>query len=221
MEQLKHLLNQASTEEITALATILSASRNINGIVEQLSWNSQDLLKSLYCFAFNHQSSYKEIVQQVAGKLKVQYRNYESTEEIEIKIAQKVMETVWEQMTPVQRQEMEAQLRATAAQFNKGGELLSSVSVFGSLMAARLSGFGIYLLASTTLGAVTGVLGLTLPFVVYTTMSSAIAVVIGPVGWIGAGLFAIRQVTGPNYQKLIPAVLYICALRARLNGGFA
>lgn len=221
MEQLKHLLNQASTEEIRALATILTAPSTVDGILEQLSWNSQDLSESLYCFFLNHQPSYKEIVQQVAGELKVQYRQYESTEEIEIKIAQKVMETVWERMTPVQRQEMEAQLRAAAAQFNRGGELLSSVSVFGSLMAARLSGFGIYLLASTTLGAITGVLGITLPFVVYTTMSSAIAVILGPVGWVGAGLFAVWQLTGPNYQKLIPAVLYICALRARLAGGFA
>lgn len=84
-----------------------------------------------------------------------------------------------------------------------------------------MSGFGIYLLASTTLGTLTGVIGITLPFVVYTTMSSAIAVIIGPVGWIGAGLFTLWQLTSPSYKRVIPAILYICALRARLDGGFA
>ena len=221
MEQLRDLLSRASREEITALANILTASPTTDDIVDQLSWNSQNLLESFYCFAFSHQPSYKEIVQQVAGQVGIQYRKYESTEEIEIKIAQKVMETVWEKMTPQQRQEMEEQLRATASKFDKNGELLGSASIFGALTAAQLSGFGVYLLASTTLGAITGVLGFTLPFVVYATMSSAIAVIIGPVGWIGAGLFAAWQLTSPNYQKLIPSVLYICALRARLKGGFA
>ncbi len=81
------------------------------------------------------------------------------------------------------------------------------------LTAAQLSGFGVYLLASTTLGAITGAIGITLPFAVYTAMSSAIAVIIGPVGWIGAGLFAVWQLTGANYKKLIPAILFVCALR--------
>ncbi|MBU7587572.1 MAG: hypothetical protein KAF91_32910, partial [Nostoc sp. TH1S01] len=62
---------------------------------------------------------------------------------------------------------------------------------------------------------------LNLPFVAYTTMSSTIAVIIGPVGWIGAGLFTAWQLTSPNYKRLIPAIIYICALRAKLDGGFA
>lgn len=221
MKQLRALLNLASNEERKALAKILEASPpTVDEIVNQLSWNSQDFLESIYCL-FGNEPSYKEIVQQVARELGIKYREYESSNEIEIKIAQKVMETVWEKMTPQQRQEMEEQLTATARQFGKSGEMLGSVSTFGALTAAQLSGFGVYLLASTTLGAVTGLVGITLPFVVYTTMSSAIAVIIGPVGWIGAGLFAVWNLTGPNYKKLIPAVLYICALRAKIDGNFA
>ena len=136
-------------------------------------------------------------------------------------MAQKVMETMWEKMTPQQKREMEEQLRKTASQFDKGGELLGSSSIFLALTTAKLSGFSIYLLASTSLGALTGMIGITLPFVVYTTMSSTIALVLGPVGWIGAGLFTIWQLSEPSYKRVIPAILYICVLRARLDGGFA
>ncbi len=138
-----------------------------------------------------------------------------TTQDLEILIAQKVLRTVWEQMTPEQRVEMEAELRQMAQQFDKGGALAASTSIFATLTAAKLSGFGVYLLASTSLGALTGVIGVTLPFAVYTTMSSAIAVILGPVGWIGAGLFAIWKLTGANYKRLIPAVLYVSVLRAQ------
>ncbi len=66
-----------------------------------------------------------------------------------------------------------------------------------------------------------GVLSVTLPFAVYITMSSAIAVIIGPVSWIGAGLFTIWKLTGANYKRLIPAILYVSALRAKQQGNFS
>ena len=50
-------------------------------------------------------------------------------------------------------------------------------------------------------------------------MSSTIAVVLGPVGWIGVGLFVLWKLTGPNYPRLIRAILYIAMLRARQQHG--
>jgi hypothetical protein len=50
------------------------------------------------------------------------------------------------------------------------------------LGAAQLSGFGVYLLASSTIGAFTSLVGVTLSFAFYTGMSSVISVVIGLVG---------------------------------------
>jgi uncharacterized protein YaaW (UPF0174 family) len=167
-----------------------------------------------------NEPSYKKITQQVANELKIKFKKYETSQELEIKIAQKVMETVWEKMTPEQRKEMEEELKKTAKEFDRGKALASSASIFGALTAAQLSGFGVYLLASTTLGAITGVIGLTLPFAAYTALSSAIGIIIGPVGWIGAGLFAAWKLTGANYKKLIPAILYVCALRAKKDGNF-
>ena len=88
-------------------------------------------------------------------------------------------------------------------------------SVFALLTAAQVSGFGVYLLASTTLSTLSGIIGVTLPFAAYSSLSSAIAVIIGPVGWIGAGLFTLWKINDVNYNKIIPAVIYISWLREK------
>lgn len=215
MEQLRRLLQKATAEEINGLAAILKCDATPYSIINSLWWNCQSAFGYTFHYAFGNEPSYKDIVRQVAKKLNVNYKNYHSAREIEIKISQKVLETVWEKMTPEQRNEMEEELRKTAQKFDKTGSLATSLTIFGSLTAAQLSGFGVYLLASTALGALTSTLGFTLPFVVYTTMSSAIAVIIGPVGWIGAGLFTIWKLTGPNYKKLIPAIIYVSVIRSK------
>ena len=70
-------------------------------------------------------------------------------------------------MTPEQREEMEAELRRVAQEFDESGELTGSASIFAALTGSQLSRFGVYLLSSTTLGTLKDVVGvtLTLPFI--------------------------------------------------------
>lgn len=70
---------------------------------------------------------------------------------------------------------------------------ITSLSGIGALGAAQLSGFGIYVLASSTVGAITSLLGITLPFALYTGMSSAISFIIGPVGFLVMGVMIYRS----------------------------
>lgn len=70
---------------------------------------------------------------------------------------------------------------------------IASLSGIGALGAAQLSGFGIYVLASSTVGAITSLLGITLPFALYTGMSSAISFIIGPVGFLVMGVLIYRS----------------------------
>lgn len=209
---LELVLNQASTEERSALAEILEAETpTIEGIADAFNWNAQ----SIFGYLFTDKPSYSQIVKQVAEKLDIKHAGRLPTKALEVRIAQRVLRTIWDKMTSEQRTRMETKLRQVAQEFDKGGALLASGSIFATLTAAKLSGFGVYLLASTSLGALTGAIGVTLPFAAYTTMSSAIATILGPVGWIGAGLFAIWKLSAPNYKRLIPAVLYVSALRAQ------
>jgi uncharacterized protein YaaW (UPF0174 family) len=71
--------------------------------------------------------------------------------------------------------------------------------------------------ASTALAGITGALGITLPFVAYTGLSTAIATALGPIGWIGAGILAVFTLSGPNDRKLVPTIVYIAMLRADME----
>lgn len=83
----------------------------------------------------------------------------------------------------------------------------------GIMTAARMSGFGVYLMASTVLGGLTSAIGITLPFGIYMGMSQAIALVLGPVGWaalVGGLVWTLNQ---PNWERLALGVVYVSLLR--------
>ena len=202
------LLDKATPKERRALAEILEAeSPRPEHIVEAFRWNCQ----SIFGYLAGSEPSYAQIVQQVAEKLDINPVGA-TVEELEVEIARKVLETAWNKMTPEQREEMEAELRRAAQEFDKSGELTESASIFAALTGSQLSRFGVYLLSSTTLGTLKDVVGVTLTLPL---------IVMGPVGWIGAGMFAIWKLTGANYKRLIPAILYVSALRAKQQGDFS
>jgi hypothetical protein len=69
--------------------------------------------------------------------------------------------------------------------------LKGAATTLGAFGAAQASGFGIYLGATTALGFLSQAVGVTLPFAVYTGMSSTIAFLIGPVGFLAAGAWLV------------------------------
>lgn len=212
MDDLRNLLHLCSADELVGLSNILKSKEStIDSIIDSFWWNCQN---TAYYY-LGYRPTYLDIIRKVADHLKVAYLANDVPSQIEIAIAQKTLQKLWERLTPLQRKEMEEQWRTAAQGFDKTGSVFASGSIFATLTAAQLSGFGIYLLASTSLGAITGAIGIALPFAVYTTMSSAIAAIIGPVGWLGAGLFTLWALNEPNHTRLVPAILYVCMLRAR------
>ncbi|HYC57611.1 MAG TPA: hypothetical protein VEL28_21945 [Candidatus Binatia bacterium] len=212
MDDLRTLLYGATESERVALAKVLDRDdSSVESICEALQLHSQ----SLFGVLFGEERSYRAIVSQVANRLGLHIDSATPTAAIESSIAQQVVRAMWERMTPQQRAQLEQAIAAESAKYDTiGSDFLKSGGVLAALGAAQLSGFGVYLLATTGLAATAGAVGVTLPFAVYTTMTSTIAFAIGPVGWIGAGLFAVWKLTGPDYQRLIQAILCIAAIRA-------
>ena len=89
-----------------------------------------------------------------------------------------------ENMPVDQREKLQQELLLKAKEKGLSSSEIASITTLAGIGAAQLSGFGIYLLASSTLGAISSVVGVGLPFAFYTGMSSAISFVIGPVGVI-------------------------------------
>lgn len=91
----------------------------------------------------------------------------------------------------------------------KSTNLKGSVMAATALGVAQASGFGVFLASTTALGFLTHAIGITLPFAVYTGLTSTIAFVIGPAGWLVAGIWGAWKLTQPKWKHIIPPLLYI------------
>jgi uncharacterized protein YaaW (UPF0174 family) len=185
---------------------------------EQLCWleshrhELEDHLSWVGSHLFGKSRSYLEILRATAAKIGATHARNAGTAMVEQAIVFRAWQNAVEKMTDQQRAELRAKFEELAAKQGKRiGKELSGLTVLG---AAQLSGFGVYLLCSTLLGAVNTTLGLGLAFGAFTGLSSAISVMIGPVGWVALGLSAIIKLGGPNYKKIIPAIFVIATARA-------
>ena len=171
------------------------------GSIGQLFWNN----------------SWKQVVTDVADHIGIDWlstlkgRSWYNleTQEIETAVVAKLFQNMVEPLSPEQRQQIVMEMRREADDPHLEGLLLGG----GAMAVARMSGFGVYLLASTVLGSLTNALGITLPFAVYMGMSQTIAFILGPVGWValaGSILFTLNQ---PNWNRLSLAVVYVSMLR--------
>lgn len=93
-----------------------------------------------------------------------------------------------EGMSEQERADLQKQLITQAQEKGMTAAEMGSITSLATIGAAQLSGMGVYLMASSAIGAITSLAGVTLPFAFYTGMSSVISVVIGPVGLILAAI---------------------------------
>ncbi|MGJ3254591.1 MAG: hypothetical protein ACFE0J_26180 [Elainellaceae cyanobacterium] len=214
MDEFYHLVQSATREqrhnlgELTGSAfgsspeTLCNHIRYLSaGSVGQLFWNK----------------SWKQVVTDVADHVQIDWDSVLNgrpwreldTPEIETAVVAKLAQTMLDQVSLEQRQQILREINQET-----DDPRLEKFIVTGSLMsAAKMSGFGVYLLASTVLGSFTHALGITLPFALYLGMSQTIAVVLGPVGWAalaGGILFSLNQ---PNWNRLILAVVCVSMIR--------
>ncbi|WP_133532128.1 YaaW family protein [Flavobacterium dankookense] len=204
------ILCQCNNEEIETLSKILKLkSVSKENIIPELISNSKNLLEF-----FDDHPSYNDILYKIKVKLKLDTKTIEISQ-IEKSIAIKFLEQALSRMTEEQKIKFEKEIIEIVN--IEGGLKYKVGTVFTTLTAAQISGFGVYLLASSSLSFITGAIGLTLPFAAYTALSSAISVIIGPVGWIGAGLFTLWKINDVNFSKIIPSVIYISWLREKYS----
>jgi uncharacterized protein YaaW (UPF0174 family) len=137
---------------------------------------------------------YKQILIMTADKMGISAVG--SVKELEARISQKAFNQFIEKLPEKEKEKLERELIKT-------------------INDLEIEGLGhIYLTATTALSAISSAVGITLPFVIYTSLTRAISILIGPIGWILGGVFTIWSLWQPNYKVLIPAILYITALKS-------
>jgi uncharacterized protein YaaW (UPF0174 family) len=180
-------------------------STHRSDLEEHISWVGTPI----FSYALGNGKSYRQIVADLAEQLGVKVAAGASVAEVELLLLEKLWTDALARLTDEQREELMANI---AVRF--GPSVKKELLGFAGLAAAQLSGFGVYVLGSTLLGAVNSALGLGLSFGAFTGLSSVISLVIGPIGWAALGLYTIRKLGSPNYKKLLPVIILVASERA-------
>ncbi|MBT8440444.1 MAG: hypothetical protein KJO91_12000 [Gammaproteobacteria bacterium] len=211
------LLHLAKPEEINAISSVLGVeSSSPDELLVEIFEAGTHSVKSVWRM-FSGETRYDEYVQIVsfaAKHLDVTVSNKCDIAEIEEQLVRKQFSELMKELTPEKRKEIEEQIeQEKEALTSRYGSVIGGGT---AIIVAQASGFGIYLMASTVVGAATSAIGITLPFAFYTGMSQAISVAIGPVGWLALGSVLIHKLGAPKKEKVIPMVLLLASVRARL-----
>jgi len=142
--------------------------------------------------------SYDFLVREVCNKLDIHDADVEPIRMLEVYLIEDLYVKAAAQMNPRQRHAfLTTQVRlddfaSVFPQTRVGGP----ATTLAALAVAQGSGFGVYLGATTALGFLSHAVGVTLPFAIYTGMTSTVAFLIGPFGFLGAGAIRDEDVRG-------------------------
>lgn len=161
--------------------------------------------------------SYEYLVREVCNKLDIRRANVEPIPMLEVYLMEDLFIRAAARMNAQQRHAF----LATKVQLDDFATVFPQARVSGpattlaALAVAQGSGFGVYLGATAALGFLSHAAGVTLPFAVYAGMSSTIAFLIGPFGFLGASAWLGSRILGPEWPRILRGVLHLIAMRAK------
>lgn len=155
--------------------------------------------------------TYNMLIAGLATKLGV-FDEDLSGEQLEKRVIYTVISECLQRMTPEQRVgffEHTVDVDAVLGDgiVSKGvGAPLRTLSLIG---VASTSGLGLFAAAATALGMVTHAVGLSLPAMISTGVTSTVGFLLGPAGWMAAGGWLAWRITGPDWRVLTQVVVYL------------
>lgn len=151
---------------------------------------------------------YAEICRDVAKRLKVNFNEAASVENIESQILMKVLEDAWDKMSG---EEKRAFLDELGVEHSK---LPNSLPLIAVQAAIRASGFLAYQIAVIVANEVAKyVLKRGLTIAANRGVAKGLSVLAGPIGLAIAALWTAYDLAGPAYRVTIPSVIQVALIR--------
>ena len=213
------VINSSPQDVRALLASILGIS--VNATPADMICSLRKEGRGLWGKAWRNEGpSYHEILKSVCRKLSLSIEG--EVYQLEQSITVKLFNTMWEGLSDEERVKIITQAENEQITSPNGlpVSLLGPAMAATGIVAAQASGFAVYMAASTVVGAASHALSIALPFAFYTSMSHAIALAIGPVGWVASGLWALKTLLGDyrNYTKLGHSIALIAGMRGLQTG---
>jgi uncharacterized protein YaaW (UPF0174 family) len=154
---------------------------------------------------------YKEVLQDVCDKLKVNYNSDATVEKIEQNMLMKILTDAVEKMTPAELKELADSVGI------KNANLLTSEAMLGVFQAVfKAGGFKSYQLTLIIVNAILkALIGRGLSLAGNVALTRTMAVLAGPVGWVITGAWTAIDIASPAFRVTIPAVIQVAALRQK------
>ena len=187
-------------------------------IVQELQLFGGNTIANAYRRIFGYRRkgiSYKEILHDVAKKMKVKYSSTEGVDEIEGKLLIKVLDNALKRMDQNQKEALFEEFRKAGL---KDSDLRAGVplTVLFTQAGVQMTGFLAYRLAVIVANAVAkAMIGRGLTLAVNAALTRTLAMLTGPIGWVITGLWTVYDVAGPADRVTIPCVLHIAYLRKK------
>ena len=226
---LNELLAQASNEDLDPLVNYIKNATMSEWLTiddRYKKWapdhhKYSDLIaKEIRCFGGNTFANmfrggegpeYKEVVCDVADKLKVNFNSDQSIETIESAILSKIMTEAYAKMDDQQKREFLQQVGMD----NKSG-IPAAIPAMVLQGVIRASGFAAYQIAVIVANAIAKfVLGRGLTLATNAAITRSVAVFAGPVGWAITGIWTAIDLAGPAFRVTIPCVVQVAMLRIK------
>lgn len=152
---------------------------------------------------------YKEIVEDVADKMDVDYNSNWNISKIEEAILFKIFEDSLEKMSHEELKEVFDSLGLK--NFNVGSASLSAIR--GAINAGGFKSYQIAIIVANSVAK--AVLGRGLTFAANAGLTRAMGIVAEPIGWVISGLWTIVDIAGPAFRVTIPSVIHIAYMMTK------
>ena len=159
---------------------------------------------------------YKEIVCDVADKLKAPFNKDSDIEKVEDAILETVLTQALEKMSESEKQELLKEV-GDGKNYSITGPALTTAFI----TLFRMGGFKSYqltlIIANTIVKAV---LGHGLRLGANAGLTKIMSILTGPIGWAITGIWTAIDIAGPATRVTVPAVIYVAMLRKKYNTPF-
>lgn len=154
---------------------------------------------------------YREVVCDVADKMKVSYNKASTVERIELLIVQKIFEDSIEKMTEEDRQKLIKDLGIRGIPVGSSATMIMQTII-------KMGGFKSYQIAVIVANSIAKfILGRGLSFAANASLTKIMSIFAGPLGWVISSLWTLIDIAGPSYKTTIPCVIHVAMLRQKQN----
>lgn len=155
---------------------------------------------------------YREILINVAKKMKVNFNKKSSVEVIEMNVLQTIFINSLDDMSEEELRKVMDNLDVRTTGIGKQA-MVAAIQI-----AIKRGGFATYKIAVIVANAIAkALLGRGLSFAANAAMTRLLSICVGPIGWMVTALWTAIDIAGPAYRVTIPAVIQIAYMRAKMK----